>query len=220
MRLGVGRRTGSRRAPRASSLANVPSTIRAPRLLLRRWRSDDADPFADLNADPEVMEHFPAPLSREESDVLAQMIDLTLAERGWGLWAVQVAAGPDVGRFAGFTGITVPTWDPPFGDAVEVGWRLARWAWGLGYATEAASAALDVAFDDLGLAEVVSFTSHSNLRSQAVMRRLGMQRDPIRDFDHPMIEAGHPLSPHVLYTISAGQWRERSGAVDPTSPKA
>lgn len=187
---------------------------RTARLLLRRWRDEDFEAFATLNADPVVMEFFPSTGTRDESDVLARMIDVSLAQRGWGLWAVEVTQGPDAGRFAGFTGITEPTWDPPFGPVVEVGWRLDRWAWGHGYATEAASASLDVAFDEVGLAEVVSFTAFQNERSQAVMRRLGMQLDPSRSFHHPLIDEGHPLRPQVLYAITADQWRDRRATVE------
>jgi RimJ/RimL family protein N-acetyltransferase len=116
------------------------------------------------------------------------------------------ARGPRDGEFIGFTGLAVPLFEAPFTPAVEVGWRLAKSAWGGGYATEAATAALDFAFDQAGLSEVVSFTSVENFRSQAVMRRLGMTRDPDDDFEHPNIDAGHRLRPHVLYRIGREQW--------------
>ena len=182
--------------------------VRTPRLLLRRWREEDLEPFAALNADPVVMEHFPAPLDRAASDALAARADAHLAEHGWGLWAVHAVAED---RFAGFTGLAVPRWDPPFGPCVEVGWRLSRWAWGAGRATEAARAALDVAFTELGLEEVVSFTAVGNERSQAVMRRLGMVRDPDGDFLHPSVPAGHPVEPHVLFRLRAQEWPAARG---------
>ena len=172
---------------------------RTERLLLRRWTDADLVPFAALNADPNVMEHFPAPLSRVESDALARRADAFLAENGWGLWAVQLIEN---GRFVGFTGLTPVRPSLPFAPAVEVGWRLARWVWGRGYATEAATQALRVAFDDVGLNEVVSFTAAANVRSQAVMRRLGMTHDPVGDFDHPAVPTDSPLRPHVLYRIA------------------
>jgi ribosomal-protein-alanine N-acetyltransferase len=180
-------------------------SVRTPRLLLRRWREEDREPFAALNSDPQVMEHFPAPLTRAASDAVVERIEAHLDEHGWGLWAVDVVdAGPGGGTgFAGFTGIKPVPPTVPCAPAVEVGWRLARWAWGHGYATEAATRALDVAFDDLGLDEVVSFTALPNTRSQAVMRRLGMQRDLSGDFDHPSVPTGHPLQRHVLYRVSA-----------------
>ena len=186
--------------------------VRTERLLLRRWREEDREPFAALNADPVVMEHFPAPLDRAASDALAARADAHLAEHGWGLWAVEVAAGEHRGRFAGFTGLAVPGWDAPFAPCVEVGWRLARWAWGHGYASEAARAALAVGFDELGLEEVVSFTAVTNERSQAVMRRIGMTRDPDGDFLHPGVPDGHPLQPHVLHRLRAADWRAARGA--------
>ncbi|WP_369069094.1 GNAT family N-acetyltransferase [Kineococcus terrestris] len=187
---------------------------RTARLLLRRWREEDLAPFARLNADPEVVEHFPAPLGRADSDALAARADAGIAERGWGLWAVEVVdpAGSAAGRrgFAGFAGLSVPRFEARFTPCVEVGWRLARWAWGHGYATEAGEEALRVAFEEAGLAEVVSFTAVTNARSQAVMVRLGMAADG--RFEHPALPAGHRLRPHVLHRLTRERWREqRSG---------
>jgi RimJ/RimL family protein N-acetyltransferase len=170
--------------------------LRTERLLLRRWREADREPFARLNADPEVMEHFPSPLTRAESDAMVDRLDAHLAEHGWGLWAVERL---DDGELLGFTGLATPRFDARFTPAVEVGWRLARHAWGRGYATEAARSVLAHAFDALGLDEVVSFTATSNARSIAVMERLGMAHDPADDFDHPSLPDGHPLRRHVLY---------------------
>jgi RimJ/RimL family protein N-acetyltransferase len=182
--------------------------LRTERLLLRRWVPADRSPFAALNADPVVMEHFPASLTRAESDTLAGRIDAHLGEHGWGLWAVELPGPTDEpGRFAGFTGLAIPAFDAHFTPAMEVGWRLAPWAWGHGYATEAASAALTFAFTRLGRGEVVSFTPTENLRSRAVMRRLGMTRDVGGDFRHPALPPDHRLSNHVLYRLAASDWR-------------
>ena len=182
-------------------------TLNTERLVLRRWTPGDREVFAALNADPVVMEHFPAPLTRADSDALVDQLDAHLGEHGWGRWAVEVRGdGADAGRFAGFAGLAVPRFQAHFTPAMEIGWRLARWAWGHGYATEAASAALDFAFSSLGRTEVVSFTAAINLRSQAVMRRLGMTRDADGDFEHPALSAAHPLRRHVLYRLSASAW--------------
>jgi len=170
------------------------------RLLLRRWRPADREPFAAMNADPRVMEHFPAPLSRAESDELVDSIEAGFERQGFGLWAVELRDGAE---FVGFAGLAVPSFEAHFTPAVEVGWRLARPAWGNGYATEAGRAALEFGFGPRELAEVVSFTSVGNRRSRAVMERLGMSHDPGEDFDHPRIEPGDPLRRHVLYRISA-----------------
>ncbi|WP_307801619.1 GNAT family N-acetyltransferase [Microbispora triticiradicis] len=174
--------------------SSIKHPIRTDRLVLRRWREDDKEPFAALNADPVVMEHFPATLTREESDALVERAEAAIEERGFGWWAVEVD-----GEFIGFTGLSVPAFTAHFTPCVEIGWRLARSAWGHGYATEAARASLEYGFGTLGLTEVVSFTAVPNLRSQAVMRRLGMTRDPGEDFDHPVLPEGHPLRRHVLY---------------------
>lgn len=149
-----------------------------------------------MNADPVVMEHFPEPLSRAQSDELIERIEAGFEANGFGLWALEVLA---TGEFIGFTGLAVPELEAHFTPTVEVGWRLARSAWGNGYATEAGAAALNLGFKEAGLAEVVSFTSIGNQRSRAVMERLGMGRDPADDFDHPGLPRGHPLRRHVLY---------------------
>jgi ribosomal-protein-alanine N-acetyltransferase len=174
----------------------TPPTLRTPRLLLRDWRDDDLPAFAALNADPAVMEFFPRPLGRDESDALATRIREHLARRGFGLWAVEA---PGVADFLGFVGLSVPGFEAHFTPCVEVGWRLARAHWGLGHATEAARAVLDFGSNALGLDEIVSFTTHANLRSRAVMQRLGMTRSPADDFEHPSFPEGHPLRRHVLY---------------------
>jgi ribosomal-protein-alanine N-acetyltransferase len=169
-----------------------------PRLLLRHWREEDREPFAEMGADPQVMEHFPAPLSRTASDAMIDGVGADLGRRGWGLWAVEELA---TGRFLGFTGLAVPHFDAHFTPATEIGWRLRRDAWGHGFATEAARGVLVVAFEDLELDEIVSFTTTANQRSQAVMRRIGMTRDPADDFEHPSIPADSPVRPHVLYRL-------------------
>lgn len=169
------------------------------RLIMRRWREADRRPFAELNADPEVMEHFPAPLTREQSDAMVDRIESAFDEHGYGLWALEVRA---TGEFVGFTGLAWQTFEAHFTPALEVGWRLARSAWGQGYASEAARAAIGYGFGPAGQDGIVSMTTVANLRSRAVMERLGMTRDPADDFDHPRIPAGSPVRPHVLYRLS------------------
>lgn len=171
--------------------------VRTPRLLLRRWRDADREPFAALNADPVVMEHFPNRLTRDESDALVDRIEAAFDELGYGLWAVEAATG-----FVGFVGLQWTRFAAHFTPALEIGWRLARPAWGHGYASEAAIAARDLAFRDIGLDEIVSFTTYRNERSQAVMRRIGMTHDPADDFDHPGLPVDHPMRPHVLYRLT------------------
>ena len=166
------------------------------RLVLRQWREEDREAFAAVNADPEVMAHLPSVLDRDGSNALLDRLQASIEVQGWGLWAVERR---DTGVLQGFTGLSVPRHPLPFLPCVEVGWRLARPAWGQGFATEAAREALRVGFDELGLEEVVAFTSVTNVRSRAVMHRLGMARDPGDDFDHPALPEGHPLRPHVLY---------------------
>jgi RimJ/RimL family protein N-acetyltransferase len=171
--------------------------LRTERLLLRRWREPDLEPFAAMNADPRVMEHFPSVLAREESDRFVRERILPQFEaRRYGLWAVEV---PGVTPFAGYVGLLEHTTDVPFGPCVEVGWRLDARYWGRGYATEGARSALAHGFGVVGLEEIVSFTALTNTRSIAVMERLGMTR--AGEFEHPRLPPGHALRPHVLYRL-------------------
>ncbi|MBV8300585.1 MAG: GNAT family N-acetyltransferase [Candidatus Dormibacteraeota bacterium] len=169
--------------------------LRTQRLLLRRWRDEDLEPFAALNSDPEVMRFFPKMLSREESDSMVMNFEYGFAQNGFGLWVVEVTSDHS---FAGFVGLNVVRAPIPCAPAVEAGWRLARSHWGLGYATEAAGAALRFGFDVAGLEEIVAFAVEANTRSLAVMQRIGMRRDLSGDFDHPRVPEG-PLRRHVLY---------------------
>lgn len=178
--------------------------LKTRRLRLRPWRQADLDPFAAMNADPEVMRYFPTLLDRAQSDALAGRIDAHLAEHGWGLWAVEERDGTP---FIGFVGLARQTFEAPFTPCVEVGWRLARPFWGQGYATEAAEGVLRYAFDVLCLDEVVSMTSRENLPSLRVMQKLGMRW--VCDFDHPRVPEGHPLRPHVLLRIDRATFAAR-----------
>jgi RimJ/RimL family protein N-acetyltransferase len=171
-------------------------TLETARLLLRRWRESDRAPFAELNGDPQTLVHFPATLSRVESDALVDRIEANFADRGWGLWALEVK---DTGQFIGFTGLSPLTPGGIPAEGVEIGWRLPRTAWHHGYATEAAIAARDVAFGGIGLPELWSFTAELNTPSQAVMRRIGMTESA--RFSHPRVPEGSPLRPHVLYHL-------------------
>ncbi|MFF8093219.1 GNAT family N-acetyltransferase [Streptomyces sp. NPDC016675] len=176
--------------------------LRTERLVLRGWRASDMAPWAALNADPVVRAYFPGVLTREQSEASAARFQADLDRRGWGWWAVEVAA---TGEFVGFTGLDPVEDGMPF-TGVEAGWRLARPAWGNGYATEAARAVVGFAFEELELAEVLAVTAAGNLRSQAVMRRLGMTRDPADDFDDPGVPEG-PLRRSVLYRLRSGAGR-------------
>lgn len=182
----------------------APTELTTGRLRLRAWRRSDREPFAALNADPVVMEHFPGTLTRRESDTFVDRIEAAFAEQGWGLWAVEV---PGVADFVGYVGLAIPGFDASFTPCVEVGWRLDRAHWGRGYAPEGAAEALRFGLEDLGLREVVSFTAVGNTKSRRVMEKIGLTRDPAEDFDHPALPPGHPLRRHVLY---------RSG---PTAPR-
>ena len=172
--------------------------LETPRLLLRQWRDSDREPFAALNDDPAVMEFFPARIPRAASDESIETARRAIAERGWGWWAVEIR---ETGEFIGFTGLTIPKRVLPFSPCVEVGWRLAKAHWGKGYASEAARASLRAGFETIGLQEIVSFTALANLRSRAVMERIGM-KNANADFEHPGVPEGHALRMHCLYKIT------------------
>ena len=182
--------------------------LETPRLFLRQWRDADYVPFAALNADPAVMEFFPEPLERSASDALAYRCRALIEQRGWGVWAVELK---DEGRFIGSTGLHVPAADLPCSPCVEVGWRFVRDAWGKGYATEAASAALRFGFTVPVLPEIVAFTALGNARSQAVMERLNMRRDQ-NTFQHPALPEASPLREHCLYRITRLEWLAKAGS--------
>lgn len=176
------------------------NTLRTERLLLRRWREEDGEPFAAMNADPRVMEFFPAVRTREESLASMAGIEAHFEKNGFGLYAVEV---PDVAPFIGLIGLGIPGFESAFTPCVEIGWRLAAEHWGQGYATEGARACLELGFGELGLEEIVSFTATQNLPSRRVMEKLGMTHDPREDFDHPNLEPDCHVLRHVLYRIRA-----------------
>ncbi|MFE9927950.1 GNAT family N-acetyltransferase [Streptomyces sp. NPDC005533] len=173
--------------------------LRTARLTVRRWRDSDLEPWAAMNADPEVREHLGDLLTRERSDASVARFQAEFDQRGYGWSAVEVRA---TGEFIGFAGLDQVDDGMPF-TGVEIGWRLARSAWGHGYASEAARAVLAHGFDTLGLPEILAVTTATNHRSQAVMRRIGMTRNPADDFDDPTVPEG-PLRPNVLYRIARG----------------
>ena len=181
-----------------------PLELRTRRVLLRQWKDADLPAWCAMNADAEVRRHFPSVHTEEQALAEAARVRELIAQRGWGFWALEI---PGVSAFAGCVGLLVPAFEAPFTPAVEVGWRLSRDAWGRGYASEAARAALAFAFDHLGLDEVVSMTTTANEPSRKVMQRLGMTRDPQDDFDHPRIAEGHPQRRHVLYRLARARFQ-------------
>jgi RimJ/RimL family protein N-acetyltransferase len=173
--------------------------VQTAQLRLRPWRAEDKAPFRALNADPRVMQFFPALLSAAESDAMAERCQALIAQHGWGFWAVECKTTQ---AFIGMVGLHAQPDALPFSPCVEIGWRLAHACWGRGYASEAATAALRFGFDTLGLEQIVAFTAIGNLRSRAVMERIGMREDG-PGFGHPALPANHPLHRHSLYRISA-----------------
>lgn len=191
-------------------------TLFTSRLALRGWGPADVAPFAAINADPIVMEHLPGVLTQTQTEAYLDRITEHFQRHGFGLWAVERR---DTARLIGFVGLTVPSFEAHFTPCVEIGWRLSRDAWGHGFATEAARVALEHGFGEAGLREIVSFTVPANVRSIAVMERLGMQRDPAGDFGHPRVPKTHPLHAHVLYRMPAAAFfrEERVRGIEPLS---
>ncbi len=179
----------------------------SPRLILRHWTHEDQRPFALMNSDPEVMRYFPSRLSADQSDLYAEMMQLGLEERNFGFWAIELRSEDQTGGpFIGCAGLSVPQWNSPFMPCIDIGWRLSRDYWGMGYASEAAHRILDYSFNELDIDEVLSFASVLNVRSIAVMELLGMTRNPDDDFCHPMFDSDSDLSRHVLYRMPKQLW--------------
>lgn len=172
------------------------------RLILRHWRNSDREPFAEMNADPRVMEFMPALLTRAESDAMVDRIEAHFRRYGFGLCAVELREDCS---FAGFVGLAVPSFHAHFTPCVEIGWRLPATLWGRGLAAEGAKRMAQCASENLDLNDLVSFTVPANIRSRRVMEKLGMTRQAADDFDHPGLPEGHPLRKHVLYRLSLGR---------------
>ena len=183
---------------------NEPVRLITRRLILRPWQEADRAKFRALNGDPEVMVHFPRPLTAERSDAIMDAWQEHIVRHGWGFWAVERNLD---GAFVGAVGIAHATFDAPFTPTVEIGWRLSKDYWRKGYALEAASEALRFGFERLRLGEIVAFTLPANLPSRGVMERLGMTTNPADDFEHPAVEEGHPMRAHVLYRLKQAEWR-------------
>jgi RimJ/RimL family protein N-acetyltransferase len=171
----------------------MTAEIRTERLLMRRWRDEDREPFAAMNADPTVMRYYPRTMTREESDAFVDRIEARFDEHGYGLWAVEYA-----GEFTGYVGLAWHVFEEGGPEELEVGWRLAERFWGKGIATEAGRAALAVGLEHEPT--VVSVTAEVNVPSQRVMQRIGMRLHS--RFEHIRVEVGDPLRPHVRYVAA------------------
>jgi RimJ/RimL family protein N-acetyltransferase len=185
------------------SSKNDGAVLVSDRLILRHWRPSDREPFARLNADPQVMQFLPRLLSPAESDTAAQRIEDHFRRHGFGLYAAELR---ERSAFIGFIGLSIPAFKARFSPCIEIGWRLAVEHWGQGLATEGARAVAQHAFRELSLEEIVSFTVPANTRSRRVMEKLGMTHNPAEDFNHPQLPPGHPLRRHVLYRLSRSGW--------------
>jgi RimJ/RimL family protein N-acetyltransferase len=172
--------------------------IETVRLVLRRWQAGDREPFAAMGQDAEVMRHFPALLTRTESDALIDRFDTRIDADGYGMWALERRGD---GAFIGFTGLLPVGFPSPIENDVEIGWRLARTAWGQGYATEAAAASLAFAWRRTTALRIVSMAVTANTASIAVMHRIGLARRPDLDFDHPRLAPDSPLRRHIVHAI-------------------
>ena len=179
------------------------TVIETERLILRRWRDADREPFAALCADPEVMRHFPAPLGRAQSDALIDREIDAIERDGFGLWAVERKEGQ---AFIGFVGLKKVSLNAPVDGEIEIGWRLGRPFWRRGYASEAARAALDWVWRHKDAEQIVSFTAIGNLPSRGVMAKIGMRHAPDLDFDHPALAPDSELLRHVVYRITRAEW--------------
>lgn len=170
--------------------------IETDRLILRDWKDDDLIAFRKINSDDQVMEYFPKTLTDEETDNFYHLIKEEIKDSGYGLFAAELKGS---GEFIGFIGLHKANFEADFTPCIEIGWRLKKEAWGKGYATEGARAALAYGFDTLGFKEIYSFTATINKRSENVMKKIGMNY--MKNFNHPKLAPDHSLCEHVLYCI-------------------
>ena len=177
--------------------------LETERLILRRWKEADIEPFFKITSDPEVRRYYPNVLTINETKSLVTRIESHFVKESFGLWALELKS---TGEFIGYTGLSKPTFEAHFMPCVEIGWQIARRYWGQGYAPEAANKALEDGFVRIGLDEIVSFTTVSNDKSIRVMEKLGMHRNPKDDYLHPFLPEGHPLKPHVLFRLKKTEW--------------
>ena len=180
-----------------------PVELRTPRLLLRQWKDDDLDAWCEMNADAEVRKYFASVNKRVDSEGEASRAKANIAHRGWGFWAIEV---PAVDTFIGFVGLHAPPFPAPWQPAVEIGWRLKRASWRHGYATEAAMAARNFAFNQLELPQIIAMSVVTNEPSHRVMHRIGMTRWEGMEFDHPRVPEDWPLKRHIVHRITRDEW--------------
>jgi RimJ/RimL family protein N-acetyltransferase len=178
-------------------------SLSGQRLILRRWRESDLEPFSVINADPIVMEFYPRTFSLKETRAAIEKIEADFDSHGFGLWALELRK---TSRFIGYVGLSRPTFQAHFTPCIEIGWRISKEHWGKGFATEAAREVIRDAFERLQLGEVVSYTAAVNARSIRVMEKISMLRNKQDDFLHPLIEDDHPLKPHVLFRLPKIHW--------------
>lgn len=172
--------------------------IETDRLILRTWSNEDAVEYYCINQDPKVIEFLKGSLTMSEVTDFISSMNKQFDELGYTLWAAEEKTKS---QFIGFIGLNFIKWEAPFGQAVEVGWRLGSEYWKKGYATEGAKACLKYGFNQCDLKEIVSFTVPANIRSFRVMEKIGMIRDLEGDFAHPNLPLEHKLSKHILYRI-------------------
>ncbi|NML21615.1 GNAT family N-acetyltransferase [Pseudoflavitalea sp. G-6-1-2] len=175
--------------------------FQSSRLGFRRWKSEDLPQLAALNADPAVMEFFPRPYNYEETEAAIARYDTSFEQNGFCFYAVDRL---DTGEFIGFIGFSLARFEADFTPCVEIGWRIMRSQWGYGFATEGAARCLQFAFEELQLKVVYSFTAWNNVKSENVMKKIGMRKTA--EFLHPALPVGHELQLHLLYLIEAGEF--------------
>jgi 3-dehydroquinate dehydratase / shikimate dehydrogenase len=191
-----------------------PQIISTERLILRPWKDEDAEPYAEMNADPRVRGFYASVATREKSDADIRRFQATYARDGFCMFAAEFIS---TGQFIGFIGLqkmdfAIPSWPRPAVEpVVEIGWMLAHKYWGKGLATEGARGAVQFGFATLKLREIIAITVPANLRSRRVMEKIGMKHHPELDFDHPRVPEGHPLQRHVLYILKNDESKPVAG---------
>lgn len=177
--------------------------FKSKRLGFRNWNKNDLTEFAKINADLEVMEHFPNPLTEKETAEFIMRLKTHYEKNGYNYFATEIL---ESGELIGFIGLAFQDYKTEFTPAIDIGWRLKKTAWGKGFATEGAKKCLEFAFNKLNLCNVISTCTERNYKSESVMKKIGMKK--IGTYKHPKLKEYPEYQNCICYGINKNAWQQ------------